>query len=353
MTDMTQTYTGSILSGLALCLVAGVTGCGGDTVGPNSSTNGMVGSTSNGMEGDDASATGASGTTGAGGDTTGDNATGTGDTGTSGAGTSGTGTSGSNTGTTGGEPAGPCDLSGRWLGVLHMVTDALSNQQVAFRWVYYEIAGSGTAFSVSKGLLCGDDMKGKGIFKADVDMSASWDTAMMKVNYKGLAFTSKPSASGCDLTMSKWYTVRGATQPYYTEDPTRALPKEANKATDTTPGWEDWDNDGHPGLTGKITGTVSGEIYSAPRLWAQISATVPSVSKSFVAPLLWDQESNVMAYNGGPLLASPAARASDPKLHFAEFVRLAADQAVGDDAAICDAIRTLAPTLAPTGSSTQ
>jgi hypothetical protein len=61
----------------------------------------------------------------------------------------------------------------------------------------------------------------------------------------------------------------------------------------------------------------------------------------------WDQEANVMSYDGSPLLLSDAARASDANLHFAEFVRLAAGQAEGDDNAICKSLVALAPTLTP------
>jgi hypothetical protein len=54
-----------------------------------------------------------------------------------------------------------------------------------------------------------------------------------------------------------------------------------------------------------------------------------------------------MAYDGSPLLATPASRAADAKLHFAQFARLTAAQASGDDAAICTSIVELAATLTP------
>jgi hypothetical protein len=49
-------------------------------------------------------------------------------------------------------PAGPCDLSGRWLSTVRTVTDALGQQQIARSYVYYEIAQQGDAFTVSKGI---------------------------------------------------------------------------------------------------------------------------------------------------------------------------------------------------------
>jgi hypothetical protein len=65
---------------------------------------------------------------------------------------------------------------------------------------------------------------------------------------------------------------------------------------------------------------------------------------------LWNQEKNVMAFDGSPLLASEAVRAANPDLHFAQYARLAPDQATGDDLATCAAVRELASTLTPEAS---
>jgi len=239
-----------------------------------------------------------------------------------------------------------CDLSGRWLSTLHYVTDALGQLQFAHTYIYYEIAQQGAAFTVNKGLLCGDDAIGEGAFAVTADFRTSWSAAASRVSYKGRTGSSTPASGGCKLEFQKWYTVRGATLPYYT-DPANPLPTAEEKATDTTPGWEDWDNDGNPGVTGVVSGVVNGKIFVAPRAWTSISATVPDVSSVFKAALQWNQEANVMSYDGTPLLASEAARATDTSLHFAQFARLAPDQATGDDAAICKSIVALAPMLTP------
>jgi hypothetical protein len=242
--------------------------------------------------------------------------------------------------------ADPCSLSGRWISTVHYVTDALGQQQSCHSYVYYEIEQTAEAFTIKKGLLCGDDAIGGGDFAATVDFSGSWTAVASRVQYAGRTGTSAATSGGCQVTFQKWYTVRGATLPFYT-DPSKPLPSAEQPAMGSTPGWEDWDMDGNPGLTGLISGVVTGKIFVAPRQWTSMTGSVPDVSSAFKLPLLWDQEPNVMAYDGSPLLASSAARAADAALHFVQFARLTAEQAAGDDKAICASVTKLAKTLTP------
>lgn len=241
----------------------------------------------------------------------------------------------------------PCSLSGRWLATVHYVTDALGQKQYCHSYVYYEIEQTAQAFTIKKGLLCGDDAVGDGDFAATVDFKASWGVVASRVQYAGRKGTSAAAASGgCEVDFEKWYTVRGATIPYYL-DPANPLPSAEQPAMGMTPGWEDWDMDGNPGLTGTISGVVTGKIFTAPRQWTQMHGSAADVSSAFRLPLMWDQDANVMSYDGSPLLASSAARAADANLHFVQFARLSAEQTAGDDQAICTSVTTLAKTLTP------
>jgi hypothetical protein len=243
--------------------------------------------------------------------------------------------------------AGPCDMTGRWLSTLHLVTDALGQLQYVHTYVYYELEQTGSTISVKKALHCGDDGVGTGDFAATVDFSASWASVIPRVSYVGRMGTSEEVAGGCQVAFDKWYVVRGATLPYYL-DPSTTMPEAETPAMGDTPGWEDWDNDGNPGVTGTISGVVSGKIFCAPRQWTQISGTAADVSSVFRLEVMWDQEQGVMAVDGSPLLSSQAVRAADAKLHFTQFARLQPDQGVGaDDAAICASVVALAPTLTP------
>lgn len=239
-----------------------------------------------------------------------------------------------------------CDLSGRWLVVMHLVSDALGELQYGHYFNYFEIEQQGDSFTIAKGLACGVDSIGVGDFAATADFSGAWPGTMSKVSYKGWTGTSVKTNDGCKIDLPKWYTVRGATLPYYL-DPSTTLPTADQQANGTTPGWEDWDGDGNPGITGVISGLVSGKIFVAPRAWTSLSATIGDVSSLFKLPVQWNQEPNVMSYDGTPLLGSESARASDATLHFAQFARLTSDQAAGDDAAICKGVVKLAPMLTP------
>lgn len=237
-------------------------------------------------------------------------------------------------------------MSGRWLNTVHYVTDALGQLQYAHAYVYYEIKQEADTFTVTKGLHCGDDAVGGGSFAATVDFKASWPFVAAKVSYAGRTGSSVMTTGGCKVDFAKWYVVRGATLPYYL-DPANPLPTSTQKATDTTPGWEDWDQDGNPGLTGNISGVVSGKIFVAPRAWTSVSGTAADLNATIKLPLEWNQEQNVMAFDGSELLSQEAVRAADKTLHFVQMVRLTEAQAAGDDAAICASVTKLAPMLTP------
>jgi hypothetical protein len=240
--------------------------------------------------------------------------------------------------------AGPCDLTGRWLSTVHKVTDALGQLQYVHTYDYYEIQQQGDTFTVSKGLRCGDDARGTGLFAAAVDFSDTWAVVRQRVSYAGRKGSSVQVAAGCQIELEPYYVVLGATIPHYL-DPSIPLPSAEDAASGATPGWEDWDEDGNPGITGRVSGAVSGEIHVAPRSWTSASGVVSDVGEPFTLPLEWDQEQNVMAIDGSSLLRSSAARAAEPELHFMELARLGPSQATGDDSAICNQIVELAPSL--------
>jgi len=271
------------------------------------------------------------------------------------AGTSGAaGTAGASTGPGGAGTQAPdptsatadCDLRGRWLSTLHQVTDGLGQLQYNHKIIYYELEQSGDAVVVKKGMQCLNDTIAEGAFAIMGNFSGAWPSLQRKVIYTGRKGSSAKAANGCMIAFDKLYTIYGATAPHYL-DPSIPLPTVEEKATAATPGWEDWDGDGNPGITGMLSGTVAGKIFVATREWTALSGTVPDVDTVFELPLTWDQEPNVMAFDGSPLLSATAVRAADAKLHFAQFARLEPDQATGDDDAICKSLRELAPTSTP------
>lgn len=248
-----------------------------------------------------------------------------------------------------GASQGPCDLSGTWLSTLHLVTDALGNLTTTHYYTYLELTQTGEAFSVTRGFLCSNDSVSSGLLSADVDFSGTWPSLPSRTRYEGRTGHSIETAGSCQVSFDRWYSVRGATVTYY-RDPTITMPTLMEQASGDQPGWEDWDEDGNPGITGVITGAIDGRIFVAPRDWTEMSGTVPDVSAGFKIPVKWNQEPNVLSFDGSPLLGTEALLAGDAALHFAEFARLTPDQAQGDETAICQVINEFAPQLTPEGA---
>jgi hypothetical protein len=107
--------------------------------------------------------------------------------------------------------------------------------------------------------------------------------------------------------------------------------------------------DGHPGITLSVTGVASGALYCAQRDWNQFAGSVAASSTQFSVPVTWDSGQDPLGYDpsGSSLVTQSAAPVIDPTQNYAWFVRLDASQATGDDTAICAAVRSLVPTLAP------
>jgi hypothetical protein len=244
----------------------------------------------------------------------------------------------------------PCDFSGRWIATDHQVATGLGAQEAAHMWYYLELSQTGSAGTVTRGLDCGENVRGISSVAANVDYPKTWPALLAKARQTGRAFTSTAAAvSGCAVSFEKDYAVLGATVSFY-RDPSQTMPTVSQQATSTTPGWEDWDNDGNPGFTMNTTGLVTGQLYMATRRSTLWSGTVAASASTFKLADNWNAETDTLGYSGSSLLTSPSSRDNDASLHFVEFARLSATQATGDDAATCAAIRSLAPTLTPSAA---
>lgn len=245
---------------------------------------------------------------------------------------------------------GACDMSGRWMITRREVADGLGQLQSSHSWLYYEIEQQGEQLTITRSLNCGHDVTALTPLGANADMSKSWPSVLAKSNEDGRTGTSKVSAGGCDIHFDKIVRAEGVTVPYY-DDPAVPLATVDEPASGSTPGWEDWDEDGHPGITITLSGGITGDLYVAIRAWNELSGTAPSTAGTLKLASDWGQNENVLGYNGSPLLTSQGVRAADASLHFAELARLGDDQATGDDTAVCAAIRALAPMLTPNANN--
>jgi hypothetical protein len=241
-----------------------------------------------------------------------------------------------------------CDLSGRWIATDREVSTGLGAQEAAHEWLYLELGQTGDSGTVTKGLHCGGNVRGLTSVAASVDYQKTWPAMMKNDPSTGRKFTSKSASGGCAVAFEERYFILGATASYYV-NPSTTMPTMSQEATGTTPGWEDWDNDGNPGFTNSVTGLATGQIYLADRKHNAWSGAIAAGASTFKLADDWNSEQDLLGYNGSQLLTetSSATRDNDASLHFVEFARLSATQATGDDATLCASIRTLAATLTP------
>jgi hypothetical protein len=242
-----------------------------------------------------------------------------------------------------------CDLSGRWLVADRQVANGLGAEEAGHEWFYFEMSQTGSQVTVTNGFSCGGNVTGISQVAANVDYHKTWPAMQTYDVQTGRTGTSTATSSGCSVSFEKYYEIIGASVPYYLQNLSAALPTASQEAMGTSPGWQDWDNDGNPGITMNVTGLTTGQIYVSIRKYSQWSGDIAAGSSNFTLADDWDSDTDLLGYSGSSLLTSTASASkdNDASLHFATFARLSATQATGDDTAICTAIRSLAPMLAP------
>ncbi len=248
-----------------------------------------------------------------------------------------------------GTPTSPnCNMNGRWLVAQRVLADAIGQKQASHNWFYYELYQNADQVTVTKGLHCGYEVVHITSLGADVNSQKSWPAFLTHDSDTGRKGTMEVAASGCQLSIEKRYTVRGATVSFYS-DPNQAMPTASQDADGGAPGWEDWDMDGHPGITLTVDegGSLLGDLYCAQRDWNQFTGPVAAGSAAFSVPATWGSEQDALGYTMSQLVTMSATPDVDPTQNFAWFVKLGPTQATGDDTAICAAVRSLVPTLAP------
>jgi hypothetical protein len=239
-------------------------------------------------------------------------------------------------------------MRGRWLVSQRYVAEALSEKQGSHSWFYLEVRHEGANTTVQKGLHCGYNVTPITALGGKVDCAAAWPAFLTRNSSTGRKGTFVKNGANCRFKFDAEYTARGVTLPFYL-DPSRPLPTASQAAQGATPGWEDWDGDGNPGVTLNVSGLASGKIYSAQRERTVYDGDVPLSSTKFKVPIIAGFENVVLGRNGPVLLESPSNVSSDPSLNYAWFARLSSDQAQGSDADICMAIRALKAQLVPEG----
>ncbi len=240
-----------------------------------------------------------------------------------------------------------CDLSGRWVITERFAVTAAGARQVSVNWLYAELTQVGDALTFSKSLHCGDATVGLDV-KVRMDDSASWPAFQKQMNYNGRKGTSVARGGGCDVNFDNAPLVHAMTTSAYAEQSVE-LPTLEQRASGSVPGWEDWDEDGKPGLTMNVTGDAAGKLYTAFRTFTTATGSIAASATSFRLEQDWVQERVLYGFDPPTaiLITTPGYRVDKPGANFVQLTRLSDEQAVGDDDATCQAIRELVSTLTP------
>jgi hypothetical protein len=330
--------TGARSTWLALGIVGVAAGCGSDQVQP-----GYYGALDD--AGGDASSSSSSSSSSSGGD----DALAPADTSTSSS-SSGDMSSGDDAASEeAGTPTSPnCNMNGRWLVAQRVLADAIGQKQASHNWFYYEINQNADQLTVTKGLQCGYEVIPITSLGASVSSQQDWAGFLAHDSDTGRKGTMEVAASGCQVSLEKRYTVRGATVLFYS-DPNQTMPTASQEASGSTPGWEDWDMDGNPGITLIVGegGSNLGNLYCAQRDWNQYDGPVAANATTFSVPATWGSDQDALGYSGSMLVEQQASPDSDATQNYAWFAKLGPTQATGSDSAICAAVRSLVKTLTP------
>jgi hypothetical protein len=241
---------------------------------------------------------------------------------------------------------GPCDLGGRWLISQRTVPVGLGVKQRSIWWFYYELEQDGSELTVTKGLVCGSEVFPLDPLSAAVEFNASFPAIVANNSHAGRGGRVVSDGSRCSVTFDRAYSVVGATMPYYS-DATIALPTLEEQASGTSPGWEDWDEDGQPAVSLHVSGIAQGTRYTVVRTFSDWSGTISAGATTFqLAVPDWGQDEAILGATAD-LLKQTAVPDSNRANHFVQFAQLTPEQVQGDDETVCATVRRLAPTLTP------
>lgn len=260
-----------------------------------------------------------------------------------------------------------CDLSGVWLGRMVTYSLALSLQQTANNWYFYEFSQEGETLTVTDHMDCGVEVTGT----VDVTLSAETTVALSEHNRQlGRQAIVQQVDNYCELDMGRFWSVRGANEEAYVSSQVGTKRNDTKSVLDlstSTPlpdednldGHEDWDQDDNAGIAWSVSGIVMGTRHSVQRDWTeyytapgyQIEAGGDWNQQPFRVRAEFDNEENILAAmpdNG--LLNSPSRPDYDAE-HYLELKRIALDRDAdeaspfvdGEVLGRCQAIRQALP----------
>jgi hypothetical protein len=206
-----------------------------------------------------------------------------------------------------------CDMTGYWAArETHYERDSIvGSVQTSSNWFLFHFSQTGDVFEVAESLDCGIHVTGT----VTVDYTPASLRAILYLNRmdaqgthgprKG---TSKAGNGGCDVSLDRWYNIRGgtgdllppdfSTRPALTTLPPLPTVTDPVTSTDVPSGATDPDGDGIPGMAFAVTGFVTGTRNSVQRDWKEYATpagtSVPAAALAFAVPGGFDLQESVL-----------------------------------------------------------
>jgi hypothetical protein len=254
-----------------------------------------------------------------------------------------------------------CQLQGKWISVQRTLSLALNGkiQQAGHSWDYWEFEQTGTKVTVTKGLKCGVGMidRTQPSYSRVLSGESLWKALTKHIfNTDRKGVYGRYQSDQCFLGFEHWYLVRGATVPYFIDHPDVSIDEAKTKAEGDTPGWEDWDQDGKPGVTYGLAGIATGELFVAQREWSEYFGPTVKNAVSFKLKDAWNVEQVVIDKSPETLPSADSWPSTEPGENFVVFVRVDTLKnsngsklwdvpADADDETICEKMRSVKDTV--------
>jgi hypothetical protein len=237
----------------------------------------------------------------------------------------------------------PCDMSGVWIAEQHTVSLALSAEQFATTWYYYEIEQTGDRFTIVDGMNCGLVVDGTAtVTVGDATLEALARQEMAGPNRQG---NYTQNGDQCEFSLDRSYNIRGANKAEYLTDHWNVGDPDKELSTfpalpSEPPGMEDWESDGMDGIT--LTSGL-GPRYVSQRDWNQHSGTTDTFASEFggegVIVVEWDNQEGISDQTA-PLLRNTATPSGDGWARYARAPQLEIIR--DDDLTSCRNVQQLA-----------
>lgn len=266
------------------------------------------------------------------------------------------------------EPDPACDMTGHWMAQKVTVSEVIGVQATTYNHFYYDIVQDGETATIVDSLHCGFYVETPLL---QATLSEQTATALRRINDSdGRTATYVADGDECRAEFDDAYVLRGLEpQEHWLDDewageelasgePSLPEPEKPNcecdretcECDDTgrydpetdTPGWEDWDEDGLPGVTIRPGG---GKVGLAQRDWDRYLGTTPQASagsplEELELDVEWNNTQTVLFKVEGTVFGEDEVT-RDPDLHYVTFRRMEApDRNATSDAELCQDILT-------------